>query len=383
MGRKYDVFHLDGERGFRGGERQLLYLAAALRARGHRNTVVCRRGGALAREAQRLQLKTLFLPFLTEWDPLTALRLRSLALASENPILHAHTGHTAALAAMAGALRKLPHVVHRRVDFPVNNFLSRRLKYRSAGLIVSVSRAIRDILGSCGLDKRRIEVITDGIPVGGEECAWAGVDDERFTPPSAELRSRLRRELAQEFHIASDAPWVGNVAALVPHKDHDNLIAAAVLVLQKRPETIFLIAGEGPEGPRLLSRIGRLGLLGRVLLLGQRADPMPLLKTLDVFTLSSWGEGMGSVLLEAASCGVPIAATTAGGIPEIVEDGRSGLLAPPRDPEALAARILTLLEDRRQAAQLARDGLADLRRFGLGRMAKQMEHVYERATRSR
>ena len=85
---------------------------------------------------------------------------------------------------------------------------------------------------------------------------------------------------------------------------------------------------------------------------------------------------MGSVLLEAAACGVPIAATTAGGIPEIVADGSSGLLAPPRDPEALAGAIARLLGEAALARRLAARAAADLPKFGLARMAGQMEDIY-------
>jgi glycosyltransferase involved in cell wall biosynthesis len=171
--------------------------------------------------------------------------------------------------------------------------------------------------------------------------------------------------------------WVGNLAALVPHKDHDTLLAAAVIVLMKRPRTRFLIAGRGPEEERLVRSVSRMGLYGKVLFLGHRPDPLPLLKALDVYVQSSWGEGMGSVLIEAAACGLPIAATTAGGMPEVVEDGATGLLVKPRDGEALANAVLTLADDRALAKKLADEGLRRLPRFGLARMAADMEKVYD------
>ena len=146
----------------------------------------------------------------------------------------------------------------------------------------------------------------------------------------------------------------------------------------KNRDAFFLSGGEGREGPRLLEQIKRMDLAGKVLLLGHIQDPVSLLKSLDIFALSSWGEGMGSVLLEAAACGIPIAATTAGGIPEIVSDGRSGLLAPPRNPETLAANILKLMDDAALARRLREQALKQLSQFGLRRMAKRMEGIYER-----
>lgn len=372
------VFHVDGERGFRGGERQLLYLACALRARGHRNVVACRSGSPLAKAAAALNLETLPLPFYSEWDPLSAWRLRRTAKRSSRPILHAHTAHAAGLCALASCCSTLPWLAHRRVDFPLTAGLSRRLKYQPAGRVVAVSRAIGKILSDSGLPPERIATVPDAIPVTPEECAWAAIAPGRLAPPPPEEKRGLRRELSREFEISENAPWIGNLAALVPHKDHDTLIAAALIVTMKRPETVFLIAGQGPEEGRLLGQIKRMGLLGKVLLLGQREDPVPLLKSLDFFALSSWGEGMGSVLLEAAACGVPIAATSAGGIPEVLEDGQTGLLCPPRDPEALARNLLRLIAEPELALRLAQTARRRLADFSLGRMAERMEEIYAR-----
>lgn len=377
----FDLFHLDGEYGFRGGERQLLYLAAALRERGHRNTVVCRAASPLAQASADMGLETFPLRDMSEWNLLSALRIRLRARARARPILHSHTGHAVSLGALAGFPKAIPHVAHRRVDFPLRGWAS-AFKYGRADMVVSVSSAISKLLSSGGISADRLKVLPDAIPVGRTECRWAGIPESRFAPPEAEEKDRRRRELAAELEIDPQAAWVGNLAALVPHKDHDNLLAAAVLVLKKKPETIFLIAGDGPERYPLAARIRRMGVEDRIFLLGQR-EPETILKTVDVFVLSSWGEGMGSVLLEAASCGIPIAATTAGGIPENIEDGRTGLLAPPRDPEALAERILELLANPRKARNLASAAKSGLGRYSLARMAEKMEGIYEHVSAGR
>lgn len=302
--------------------------------------------------------------------------LRRKAAACARPIFHSHTGHAAALARLASLAGGPPVVAHRRVDFPLSGAASRRLKYDPAGRVVAVSQAVAAVLEEDGLLPPRIAVVADGLPVDAEEASWAGLEAGRFLPPSPAERLRLRKRLAQEFNIEPEAPWIGNIAALVPHKDHDTLIAAALIVLLKNPQARFLIAGEGPEEQRLLASLKRMGLLGKVLLVGQLKDPLPLLKALDLFVLSSWGEGMGSVLLEASACGIPVAATAAGGIPEIVEDRVTGRLVNTRDPESLAGVILELLSDPAAAAQLARRAREKLPRYGLRRMALQMEEVY-------
>lgn len=366
--------HVDGERGLRGGERQLLYLACALRARGHENLIACREGSPLQAEAARLGLAAETLPFYGELDPLSAVFLARLARGGR--LVHAHTAHGAGVAAAARLLGAPAAVVHRRVDFHLSGGLSRAFKYERAARVVAVSRAIAGILAGDGLDPARVSVVPDAIPAEPEERVWAGVPEDRFVPPSREERIRLRRALSLEFGVPEDAPLIGNLAALVPHKDHENLIAAAILVLMRRPDTCFVVAGDGPEHDALLAQIKRAGLLGRFFLIGHRPDAAAVLKALDIFTLSSWGEGMGSVLLEASACGLPIAATTAGGIPEVVEHEKTGLLCPPRDAQALAAVQLRLLEDRDLARRLGENARAGLPRFGLARMAEQMERIY-------
>lgn len=358
------IYHLDGEPGLRGGERQLLYLAAALRARGRRGVVCARRGGELEAEARRQGFET------ARATAAVVLRARS-----EGAILHAHTGHAAGTAAL-GAWAGVPAVAHRRVDFPVTG-LSARWKYGAAGKVVCVSRAIADIMKAAGTPEPRLAVIPDGLPVTPEESKWASVDPGRFAPPSAGEREGFRRALAAEFNIPQDALLIGNLAALVPHKDHAALLAAAVIVLLQRPQVKFLIAGRGPEERSLFESIKRMGLLGKVILLGHRPDPIPLLKALDVYVQSSWGEGMGSVLIEAAACGVPVAATTAGGIPEVVDDGETGLLVEPRHPEGMAKNLLRLIDDKDLRLRLAAEGRARVGRFGLTRMANEMEKIYD------
>lgn len=359
------IYHLDGELGLRGGERQLLYLAAALRARGRRNVICGRAGGELETEAKRQNFETAPSSFLSVLS-----RVRA-----EGAILHAHTSHAAGTAAWL-ARAGVPVVSHRRVDFPVTG-LSARLKYGAAGRIVCVSKAIAQIMRSAGAPESKLAVIPDGLPVTAEESGWAAIDAARFAPPSVEERAARRKALADEFNFPPDSLLIGNLAALVPHKDHATLLAAAVIVLLQRPKVKFLIAGRGPEEADLFGSIRRMGLAGKVILMGHRDDAASVLKALDLYVQSSWGEGMGSVLIEAAACGIPVAATSAGGIPEVVSDGETGLLVDPRHPEGLAKILLRLIDDQELRGRFAAEGRKRVSRFGLTRMAADMEEIYD------
>lgn len=359
------IFHCDSEPGLRGGERQLLYLAAALRARGRSGLIWAAAGGELEAEAKKRG-------FETASGGTLALIKRARA---EGAIVHAHTANAAKAAALA-SWAGVRTVSHRRVDFDVAP-LSARFKYGSAGAVVCVSKAIRDIMRKAGTPEAKLAVVPDALPVTPEECGWAGTDPSKFAVPSPAERSAARLALRAEFNLPKDAPLVGNLAALVPHKDHASLVAAAVIVLLKRPDARFLIAGKGPEEAELFESVKRMGLLGKVVLAGHREDPATFLKALDVYVQSSWGEGMGSVLIEASACGTPICATRAGGIPEVIDDGETGLLVEPRNPEALADAILRMLGDaalRTNYGVAARRGVA---RFGLARTAAAMEKIYD------
>lgn len=372
---RLSVYHLDGERGLRGGERQLLYLACRLRALGHENTVVCRRDSPLCREASALGLERFHLPFIGEWDPLSAWRLRRRALRSSNPILHAHTAHSAALASLAALGGRLPWLAHRRVDFHLSGGLSRRLKYEAAGRVVAVSEGVRRVLLEDGLPEGRIAVVRDCVPVGAEEARAAGLA-EPYAPPSADERQSLRAKLAAQWGLPAGAPWVGSAAAFVPHKDPETLLKAAALVLRERKDARFILLGEGPLRPALEALASSLGIRAEVVFAGWRADMVRCLKALDLLAHTSWGEGLGSVLLEAMACGLPVVATTAGGIPEAVEDCRTGLLSPTRSPQGIAQRILQTLSDPAGAAQRVRSALEAVRGFSLAAAGEKMENLY-------
>jgi glycosyltransferase involved in cell wall biosynthesis len=322
----------------------------------------------LARAAKREGFETLYLPFLGEWDPVSAWRLRrAAARARHRPILHAHTAHAAALAYLASLWGGPKRLVHRRVDFHLNGSLSRRFKYDSSPKIAAVSAEIRRVLAEDGVDPSRIAVVHDMIP-WGEACP--------FGPASPFERAAIRRELGERLAIDPEAPWIGNMAAHVPHKDQATLLRAAAVLGRSRPDLKFLLVGDGSEHERLKALAHELNIDALVRFPGGTADPRTWLQAFDCYAHSSWGEGMGSVLLEAAATGVPIVATTAGGIPEVVEDGVSARLVAPRDPEALARAILQSIEEPQRSASLAAAAKADLRRFSPETIGAQTETLY-------
>ena len=373
MKNRLTVFHLDDGRELRGGQRQVLYLVKELNRLGLDNTVVCRRGSPLHAAALRKGFKILTLPYYFEWDPVSSLllrrALRSLPQESLPPILHAHTSHAAAISWLASAGLDCVRVAHRRVDF-VPGSLTARLKYGKAHSVIAISCAVREILLRAGVPAEKVSVVNSAIDL----------DDTSWKPGMfGTYRTNARAELAAEFAIPKNAFWAGSLIALVPHKDPENMARAAARVLKAAPNTYFLVAGKGPLAERTARLAKMLKIQDHFLLVGYREDPYKVLAALDMFVLSSAGEGMGSVLVEAMNASLPIVATTAGGITEVIEDGANGLTVPPRDPAALAAAQLRVLGDKALRERLAAEGHRRREDFSSPRMAALTLKCYERA----
>ena len=280
-------------------------------------------------------------------------------------VVHAHDAHALAAAAAAVTLagRGRPHLAaSRRVDFHLRRNPLSRWKYRQVDRFLCASDAIRRML------------IEDGVPAGRAAVVYEGVDVDRIAglPPLDP-----RRELG----LPAGAPVVGNIAALVPHKGQRDLVDAAARVVTEVPEARFVIVGSGELHDTLVAQIARLGLERHVSLTGFRTDALALLKGFDVFVMSSVTEGLGTSVLDAMACGRAVVATRAGGIPESVVDGATGLLVPVRDPAALASAVVRLLRDPTRREELGRAGLARARaRFSAARMVSETAAAYAALT---
>jgi glycosyltransferase involved in cell wall biosynthesis len=166
-----------------------------------------------------------------------------------------------------------------------------------------------------------------------------------------------------------------NVGALVGHKDHATRLRAAARLVGRFPSLHWVVAGEGPERAPLERLRADLGLDGRVHLLGHIPEPARLVADADLFVMSSREEGLGTAVLDAMALGIPVASTTAGGLPEMLEDG-AGVLAPPRDPDALAHAVARLLDEPGLARSVSQKALATVARFTAERMAEAVGSVY-------
>ena len=196
--------------------------------------------------------------------------------------------------------------------------------------------------------QRRYLVDELGYPDDKIRIIHNGVDPARFSI-SADLGVRA------EFGFAEDDPVVGIVAMLRPEKDHVSFLRAARTVVDELPRARFLIIGDGPIRPQLEALCTELEITPNVHFAGSRDDVARLLPAIDVFVLSSVTvECFPISLLEAMACARPAVCSAVGGIPEMINDGETGYLVPPKDPQQLAARLVKLMQDPLTARRMGR-----------------------------
>jgi glycosyltransferase involved in cell wall biosynthesis len=354
--------HVDTAQTWRGGQNQVLQLVTGLEALGHPAVLVAHRDGELKRRANE-GLRFVGITPRSEFDVRAGWQLGQVLSDVQPDIVHAHDPMAVSLAAMAlqmrpGLTRRPRLVAARRVDFHLKRHAFSRWKYSNIDRFIAASDAIAQVLQDDGVAADRIVTVHDGVNVGY-------IDKQ----PAVDAHAA--------FWLPHGAPLVGNVAALAPHKGQKHLIAAAARVVRELPDTRVVIIGEGEMKDALEKQIRDLGLERHVLLAGFRSDAIGLMKTFDLFAMSSVTEGLGSVVLEAMTCGRAIVGTRAGGIPEVVVHGKTGLLVAPHDEPALAKAILQLLKDPARRAAMGAAGRARVvAQFSIEKMVQGTLAVY-------
>jgi glycosyltransferase involved in cell wall biosynthesis len=362
--------HIDTARTWRGGQNQVLMTVNGLRAIGHRAALVAHPDGELRRRAAE-GLELVPIASRTEMDLTAAWRLLRVIRRLAPDVIHAHDAHGVAMAALALSLgtgaragvREPALVAARRVDFHLRGNSLSRWKHRQVDCYIAASEAIRQMLLADGVPEDRTVTVHEGIDVEHVQAA----------PPV---------NLHEALWLPHQAPVVGNVAALVPHKGQRHLIEAARLVVRDIPDVRFVVLGEGELREQLERQIREYHLEKHVLLPGFRIDVLGCIKGFDLFAMSSVTEGLGTSLLDAMACSRAIVATSAGGIPEVVEDGVTGILTAPRDHAAMAQAIVRLLGDAQAREGMGAAGLARVQEhFTVDRMVAQTAAVYSRVAR--
>lgn len=213
-----------------------------------------------------------------------------------------------------------------------------------------------------------------GYPESKVRIIHNGVDLARF--PIVDRAGDADRALAAELGLEPGDPLIGIVAVLRPEKDHATLLRAARQVLERHPRARFLVVGHGALEEDLRALAAELGLGPSVIFAGLRRDVDALLRLMDVFVLTSYTEAFPMALLEAMAAGTPAVCTSVGGIPEMIDEGVTGHLVPPRDPDALARTLSDLLDDLPRARAMGRAARQKLEaEFTLERSVRRAEEA--------
>lgn len=206
-----------------------------------------------------------------------------------------------------------------------------------------------------------------------------GVDVRRFDPVGSD-----GADVRLALGISGSSPVVGTVAVFRVQKRLDHWLAAAKLIRDARPESRFLLVGDGPERETVLREAATMGLSDVLLWVGLNKDVRPYLAAMDVFLMSSEFEGLPIALLEAMAMGVPPVATAVGGVPEVVQNGVSGLLVPFGSISELASAAVRLIDDvwaRKDYGGRARDRVSE--EFSISKMQRNLEEIYSKVAADR
>ena len=349
------VAHLDTGRTWRGGQGQVMLLLEGLRQHGVDSLLLAPHGPLLDR-ARAAGIETRVWPSHGELDVAAALAAARHLRGAD--VAHAHSAHAHALGVPAARLARVPGVVvSRRVDFEVGRGAFSRLKYRMpVDRYFCISRGVLEVMERGGVPRERLALVPSGV---------AFLDPP---PGAADLRTLIGATPGTDV--------VGTVAALAPHKNHADLMRAAAIVVRERPAVRFAWLGEGECRGALERQRRELGLEHAVHLLGFRSDALALMTQFSIFALASYLEGLCTSLLDAQRLSVAVVATSAGGIPDVIEDGVSGRLVPPRDPAALARGILEAMDHPDLRTSWVRAARSSVERFRAERMVENTLRNY-------
>lgn len=353
------VVHVETGMQIYGGARQLLYLLEGLQARGVDNLLVTPVGAAIAEAARTLGVRVHEVSMSGDLDIAFVWRLYRILQREQPDLLHLHSRRGADLwGGLAGRLAAVPVVLSRRVDNPEPRWWV-ACKYRLYAQVVTISQGIAEVLKGEGLPARQISVVP------------SAVDTRKFRPGTSGLPDDLGLHLPPGVLVAA------MVAQFIPRKGHELLLDALQRLPSRCDRLQILLFGQGALKEQISQQIIERGLQQQVHLVGFYPAMERILPNIDFLIHPALMEGLGVSLLEAGAAGTPAIASRAGGMPEMVIDGETGLLIPPGDVAALAIAIGRLVEDadlRQRLGHRAREWVEQ--RFSLTAMIEGNLNVY-------
>lgn len=353
------ILHISTPKSWRGGEQQLAYLLEELQDE-CQNFVICAEGSEMQAHCEQKGYTHQTAKKRFSVDPGFALAIKQYCDANQIQLIHTHDSHAHSLAIIAASLfgNSVPIVASRRVDFPIQKSLFSQYKYNHPLIqkILCVSKEIMRITAPGIKDLSKLQTV------------YSGVDLNKFSADSGKLR--------KELSISKDTFLIGNTSAIADHKDYFSFIDAAEKALKVDPSLVFLIIGKGPMQEKIASYLRLKSLGNSVRMIGFRNDIPEILAELDLFMITSKTEGLGTSIIDAFAAGVPVLATKAGGIPELVKNEKTGLLCKVGDSRALSEKLIRLKNDGALRDKLTAAAADKVKKFSKSQTAKDTLAVY-------
>ena len=354
----FTVLHTESSKGWGGQENRILKESVGLAKYGVRIVVLCQPGSTLEKNARSEGIEVRTCRMSKHYDVAAIASILSLIKREKIDVVSTHSGRDSFLAGIAGRIsRRRPVIVRtRHIAMPITS----RITYRVLPhMVVTTSEYVRQYLISEGIRPERVMTVHTGIDVN------------RFDPENT------AGDLREELGLGLAAPLIGTVAILRLKKGYHFLLDAVPGVLREMPEAVFVLVGDGPQRNNISRKIESMGLSHSVLMLGLRRDVPNILKSIDLFVLSTLQEAHGGVFVEAMAMGKPVIGTDVGGVGEVIVHGVNGYLVKPGDSSALCETILTMLRDRERARGMGIEGRKIVQqRFTVERMCEQMYALY-------
>lgn len=356
------ILHISTAKSWRGGEQQLTYLVHGLEALHQESIVLCPEDAALARNIpQNYSLIT-----YTKrggLDIFAAKRLNRIIKKYQITLIHGHDAHAHNMIWLAHLFFGLdtPVVMARKVDFKIKKSSSFKYNCSAIKAYICVSDAVKKILQSTVKNHSILHVVHDGIDLTKFD----------YLPTNYYLRS--------QYGILADQILIANIAAIAGHKDYYTFVNTAEILIHKYGAKIrFLCIGaDGGEQKNIDAYIAQKGLQDYIQITGFIPDIYKYIAEIDVFLFTSKLEALGSTLLDVMASKVPIVSTQAGGIPEVVEHGVTGLLAEVGDARSLATHVQSILQQTTLREQLSSQAYAKVYQFSQDELAKKTLKIYQ------
>ena len=361
------VLHINAGEVWSGIEQRIFSISRLLNSKQFKIILAVSPSSSLYKKAGSYNIPLLSLK-ISKWkfNPVAIWKLSRFLKTHKVDILHTHRSSDHWIGVLAVRLFGLSSqckIIRTRHNFTKirNNYINNKLYKESTDRIIAVAEVIkRRLIDENNISENKIITIHSSI----DTEKFKGVFDEKA--------------IRKEFRIAPDTIVLGMIGRLRKHKDYPNMFAALKIIIEKFKNIKLLIVGDGILELQLKNMVQKMELSNHVIFAGKREDILEILSGIDIFALSSSVEGSPAVIKEALIMEKPVISTNAGGIPEIIQNGITGVLVSSHNPEALAEAVLNIINNRDKALEMARKGKqVIINEFSETRLAELTAEVYQ------